>query len=245
MALERPPQPPASLTSDPDRFSDDAWELLLASQDQARRWRHGTMDVEHLLLTLLHEPRFAPWVEPLPLDPGRLLDRLESFCADQPSAPGGSLFIGDALEDLLEAADRRRAAWGSRLLDLPHLLLALVEEPRIGATLLAEEGLSEDLLTRQMRPAESRVAPRPEPPRGEPPRGEPPRAAPPPLTPPPAAGPTRSSSATSPCSTLRIDDCSSLAASRTCSGRTSSLQYTRAVASLRRTSASSCRTVIR
>ncbi len=188
MALERPPQPPASLTSDPDRFSDDAWELLLASQDQARRWRHGTMDVEHLLLTLLQEPRFAVWVEPLPLDPGRLLDRLESFCADQPSAPGGSLYIGDALEDLLEAADRRRAAWGSRLLDIPHLLLALVEEPRIGAALLAEEGLSEDLLMRQMRPAQSRGTSRSEPPRGEPPRGEPPRAAPPRPTPPPAAG---------------------------------------------------------
>jgi ATP-dependent Clp protease ATP-binding subunit ClpB len=187
MPLDSPPRPPASLTSDPDRFSDDAWELLLASQEQARRWRHGTMDVEHLLLTLLQEPRFAVWVEPLPLDPGRLLDRLESFCADQPSAPGGSLYIGDALEDLLEAADRRRAAWGSRLLDVPHLLLALTEEPRIGAVLLAEEGLSEDLLTRQMRPGDGRAPARPriEPPRiesgrnesgrNEPARNEPPR----------------------------------------------------------------------
>ena len=28
-----------SLTAEPDRFSEAAWELLLASQDQARRWR--------------------------------------------------------------------------------------------------------------------------------------------------------------------------------------------------------------
>ena len=34
---------PPSLTSEPDRFSEDAWELLLASQDTARRWRHGAM----------------------------------------------------------------------------------------------------------------------------------------------------------------------------------------------------------
>jgi hypothetical protein len=172
MALDTPSRPPASLTSDPDRFSDDAWELLLSSQDQARRWRHGTMDVEHLLLTLLQEPRFAPWVEPLPLDSGRLLDRLESFCADQPSAPAGSLFIGDALEDLLEAADRRRAAWGSRLVDIPHLLLALIDEPRLGAALLGEEGLSEDLLVRQLRPGGGRpmVPPRQAPPLASPPR---------------------------------------------------------------------------
>ncbi|WP_216906668.1 AAA family ATPase [Synechococcus sp. CCY 0621] len=143
---------PASLTSDPDRFSDAAWDLLIASQEQARRWRHGAMDVEHLLLTLLLNRRFATWVEPLPLDEDRLLDRLETFCAEQPGGDGGILYIGDALEDLLEEADRRRAAWGSRLLDVPHVLLALLVDPRIGASLLVEEGLSEDLLLRQWRP---------------------------------------------------------------------------------------------
>ncbi|KZR68711.1 hypothetical protein PMIT1313_02335 [Prochlorococcus marinus str. MIT 1313] len=33
-----------SLTSDPDRFSDDAWDLLLVGQDVARRRRHGQLD---------------------------------------------------------------------------------------------------------------------------------------------------------------------------------------------------------
>ena len=143
--------PSASLTGSPDRFSDAAWELLIASQEQARRWRHGAMDVEHLLLALLLESRFAPWVDRLPLDEDRLLDRLEAFCADQPSSADTTLYIGDALEDLLEEANRRRAGWGDGLIDLPHLLLALLEEPRLGAALLAEEGLSDDLLTRQWR----------------------------------------------------------------------------------------------
>ena len=38
-------EPPNSLTSEPDRFSDDAWELLLSGQDVARRWRHEDLDV--------------------------------------------------------------------------------------------------------------------------------------------------------------------------------------------------------
>ncbi|MEB3326993.1 MAG: AAA family ATPase [Synechococcus sp.] len=143
---------PPSLTSEPDRFSDDGWELLLAAQDAARRWRHGAMDVEHLLQTLLSERRFERWLDPLPLDPDRLLDRLESFCADQPSASGPELYIGDALEDLLEAAERCRVAWGAPLLDVPQLLVALVGDPRIGASLLVPEGLSEDLLRRQFCP---------------------------------------------------------------------------------------------
>ena len=171
---------PASLTSDPDRFSDAAWDLLIASQEQARRWRHGAMDVEHLLLTLLLNRRFASWVAPLPLDEDRLLDRLESFCAEQSGGDGGTLYIGDALEDLLEEADRRRAAWGSRLLDVPHVLLALLVEPRIGASLLVEEGLSEDLLRRQWRPLPAAA---------EPPMATPPAATPPVALPSPAARP--------------------------------------------------------
>ncbi|MCP9882227.1 AAA family ATPase [Cyanobium sp. Alchichica 3B3-8F6] len=150
---------PSSLTSDPDRFSDDAWELLLAAQDTARRWRHGAMDVEHLLQALLLERRFGCWLDRLPLDPDRLLDRLESFCADQPGGSGSELYIGDALEDLLEDADRCRAAWDARLLEVPHLLVALVREPRIGASLLGPEGLSEDLLLRQFRPSGAAAAP--------------------------------------------------------------------------------------
>ena len=103
-----------SLTGEPERFSDDAWELLLACQDTARRWRHGAMDVEHLLQALLLERRFAAWVEPLPLDPDRVLDAVEAFCLAQPAASGGELYIGDALEELLEQADRARAVWGAR-----------------------------------------------------------------------------------------------------------------------------------
>ena len=143
----------ASLTAEPERFSEDAWELLLASQETARRWRHGSMDVEHLLQTLLAERRFASWIKRLPLDRDRLLDGVEAFCLDQPTVADGDLYIGDALEDLLEQADRQRAAWGSRLIDLPHLLLALLDEPRLGASLLAAEGLQEDQLLLRLRSA--------------------------------------------------------------------------------------------
>jgi ATP-dependent Clp protease ATP-binding subunit ClpA len=125
------------LTSEPERFSDDAWDLLLASQDQARRWRHGAMDVEHLLQSLLLDPRFDRWTAGLSADREGLLDRLESFCVGQPTANGRELFIGDALEDLLEQADAVRARQGQGLLDISHLLEALPQEPRIGAALLA------------------------------------------------------------------------------------------------------------
>jgi ATP-dependent Clp protease ATP-binding subunit ClpA len=149
-----------SLTAEPDRFSDAAWDLLLSTQEQARRWRHGDMDVEHLLQVLFSDPRYGSWIDPLPIDPDRLLDQIDDFCADQPTSSGRELHVGEALEELLDAAERRRAAAGARLIDLPQLLLALLDEPRLGGALLAQQGLSEDLLLRQQR-VEPRVVQQP------------------------------------------------------------------------------------
>jgi len=73
-----------SLTADPERFSDTAWDLLIASQDQARRWRHGSMDVEHLLLALLLDRRFTTWSESLPIDEDRLLIGWRRFALTSP-----------------------------------------------------------------------------------------------------------------------------------------------------------------
>jgi ATP-dependent Clp protease ATP-binding subunit ClpA len=170
---------PGSLTAEPDRFSEAAWDLVLAAQDTARRWRHGQMDVEHLLLALFTDPRYEGWVCDLPIDSDRLLDRLEGCCADQPSGRGEDLYIGDALEVLLEEADRCRARWGSRLIDVPHLMLALLDEPRLGASLLAEAGLDEDQLMRQLRRVPARPAPLPERPTAPPERPLPPPDGPP------------------------------------------------------------------
>ena len=152
-----------SLTAEPERFSDAAWELLLASQEQARRWRHDQMDVEHALQVLFSDRRYGGWIAPLQLDLEALLDQLDDFCAEQPGGSARQLFIGEALEDLLEAADRQRAGWGSRLIDVPHLLLALLAEPRIGAALLRDQGVSEERLRRALRAGAAFTAAEPEP----------------------------------------------------------------------------------
>ena len=155
---------PASLTTVPDRFSDAGWDLLLASQDQARRWRHGEMNVEHLLQVLLNDERYAAWVDPLPLDASRLLDQLDDFCADQPTSSARDLFVGEDLELLLEEADRQRGQWGSRFIDVPHLLAALLDDRRIAGALLQQQGLTQEDLRRSVpRPAPAASSPPPQP----------------------------------------------------------------------------------
>ena len=62
-----------SLTNDPDRFSDDAWNLLLNGEDLAQRWRHKQLDVEHLLQVLFSDRNYRKHVEALPIAIGSKL----------------------------------------------------------------------------------------------------------------------------------------------------------------------------
>ena len=135
-----------SLTHEPDRFSDAAWDLLLSAQDVARRWRHEQLDVEHLIQVLFTDPASRNWVEGLPLVVDELLDRLEDVLADQPSRRGTDLFIGEDLEQLLESADAVCQRWGVERIDVPQLLMAIGADPRLGAELFAGLGLSADRL---------------------------------------------------------------------------------------------------
>ena len=170
-----------SLTQDPDRFSDAAWDLLLSGQDVARRWRHDQLDVEHLIQVLFTDPAFRRWVEPLPISSDALLDRLEDVLADQPPTRGDQLFIGEDLEQLLDSADGIRSRWGERLIDVPALIAAMGSDPRVGAELFSALGLPSDRLERLLRSPEPMAAPAP--PAPEPPASQPPA----PKSPTPAA----------------------------------------------------------
>ena len=140
-----------SLTSDPDRFSDSAWDLLLSSQDEAKRWRHGYLDVEHLFQVLFSNRAYKNSIESLTINHSELLNRLEGFLAKQPMSRGENLIIGDDLEDLLEIADDFRVRWGSRQIEISHLLIALGRDKRIGAKLFEELGLPSERLEAELQ----------------------------------------------------------------------------------------------
>jgi|GEM_PF-4206209 len=39
--------------TDPSKFTDQAWDAIVASQDVARRYRNQNLEVEHVMLALL------------------------------------------------------------------------------------------------------------------------------------------------------------------------------------------------
>ena len=118
-----------SLTTEPERFNDLAWDLLLRAQEEARRWRHGEMDVQHLVLALLDEQRLRPLLNPLRLQGPELRDDLEDFCARQPTRSSNTLYVGDDLELLLDLAEQERQQQGAASIDERHLRARAQEPP--------------------------------------------------------------------------------------------------------------------
>ena len=140
-----------SLTTDPDRFSDQAWDLLLNGEEAARRWRHENLDVEHLIEVLFTDQSYKKFVNVLSINHSNLLENLEGFLADLPIAKGQNLFVGEDLEELLGTSDIIRRNWGSRLIDISHLLISIGRDPRIGAQLFNEAGLPSEMLEAELR----------------------------------------------------------------------------------------------
>ena len=140
-----------SLTREPDLFSDDSWNLLLFSEENAKRWRHGQLDVEHIIHTLFSSRDYQKFVSELPINNSELLDQVEDFLSSQAQTQSNNLFIGDALEDLLINANNFRSRWGSRLIEISHLILALGRDDRIGCQLFKNLGLPSAKLEAELR----------------------------------------------------------------------------------------------
>jgi ATP-dependent Clp protease ATP-binding subunit ClpB len=129
--------------TDPDQFTEKAWEAIVKSQDAARRFRNQQLEVEHLAIALLEEEEIAStMLNRAGLDPLIMLQGLEEFAQRQPSGPeGASLYLGQGLDRLLDRAEANREERGDSFISVDHILLALADDPRIGKSLFREQGL--------------------------------------------------------------------------------------------------------
>ena len=140
-----------TLTSEPDSFSDEAWNLLLTSEESARRWRHQNLDVEHLIHVLFRNKKFQKYTNPLPINLDEINEALDNFLAELPINNQQDLFIGEDLENLLETADDFRYRWGSNLIEISHILIAIGRDHRLGQDLFYQAGLPSEILEVELR----------------------------------------------------------------------------------------------
>ncbi|MBD2167763.1 ATP-dependent chaperone ClpB [Calothrix membranacea FACHB-236] len=125
--------------TDPNKFTDKAWEAIVKSQDIVRAYQQQQLDVEHLMIALLEEPtsiaiRILARAE---VDPVALQEPLEAFTKRQPKVgKSDQLYLGRSLDVLLDRAEESRVRMKDGFISIEHMLLGFAEDDRVGRKLL-------------------------------------------------------------------------------------------------------------
>ncbi|MCC3514562.1 AAA family ATPase [Microcoleus sp. PH2017_18_LLB_O_A] len=126
--------------TDPSKFTDQAWEAIVKSQDVARRFANQQLEVEHLAIAILEQQALANSIlSKAGVDVPRLAQQLDAFAKRQPRvANADQLYLGRGLEVMLDAAESARQAWQDNFIAVEHLLIGLLEDERVGRRLLTK-----------------------------------------------------------------------------------------------------------
>ncbi len=140
-----------TLTSNPELFSDISWNLLLLGEETAKKWDHSEFNIEHIIHTLFTSSEFFSFIEKLSIDQNTVLDITEDFLEETPINDSDIFTIGEELEILLDNANQIKTQWGSNLIEIPHLLIALGRDSRIGNYVFQEGDLSVEQLEEELK----------------------------------------------------------------------------------------------
>jgi len=123
--------------TDPNKFTEKAWEAIVKSQEVARRAQQQQLEVEHLLTSLLEQNGLATTVLnaaaiPVP----RFQKQVEDFLLQQPKVKNpDQLYLGRNLEVWLDRSDEARKTFDDEFISIEHMLIGLLDDDRIGRKL--------------------------------------------------------------------------------------------------------------
>jgi len=126
-----------------EQFTEKGWAAVVAAQQLAQQRRQQQMESEHLFAALLSQQGLASRIlTKAGVDVAKLSQRLDAFLAGQPSlsSPAENVYLGKALERVLDQAAGLRQSYGDSYIAIEHLLLALANDDRCGRQLLSQAG---------------------------------------------------------------------------------------------------------
>ncbi|MBD2654032.1 ATP-dependent chaperone ClpB [Synechocystis sp. FACHB-383] len=121
--------------TDPTKFTEQAWDAIVKSQEVARRYKNTNLEVEHILLALLEQDKglAARIFQRAGVDREGLRQQLEVFTNRQPKqAYVEQLYLGRSLDVMLDRADTARSSWEDKFISVEHLLVGFAEDDRVG-----------------------------------------------------------------------------------------------------------------
>jgi ATP-dependent Clp protease ATP-binding subunit ClpB len=120
--------------TDPNKFTEIAWDAIVRSQDICRELKNQNLEVEHLILALLAENTIATKIlSQANIDLKVLEKQLQMFAARQPRMFSvNQLYLGRSLDLMLDRAENCRESWQDEFIGISHILVAFAEDQRIG-----------------------------------------------------------------------------------------------------------------
>ena len=133
----------------PEGFTEQAQEVLTASQELVRTMRHTQWDVEHLLLALLRVERSVPVqvLEHLSVDVSRLKDEVQAVLDRAPKVAysGSQIYATPRALNVLHAANQEKERLHDDFIGAEHLLIAIASgEEDDAARLLQRYGADKE-----------------------------------------------------------------------------------------------------
>ncbi|MBF2029724.1 MAG: ATP-dependent chaperone ClpB [Oscillatoriales cyanobacterium C42_A2020_001] len=125
--------------TDPNKFTDKAWEAIVQAQDVVRRYKHQQLEVEHLMISLLEQQDglATKVLTKAGIESQRLFQQIEDFTRRQPKvASTEQLYLGRNLDVMLDRAEEARARFQDDFISVEHLLLGFAVDPRLGVRIL-------------------------------------------------------------------------------------------------------------
>ena len=140
----------------PDRFTEQAQEVLAASQELVRRFRHSQWDVEHVLLALLQQEGSvtAEILKELGVEIEPVRERVEQAVERSPTVAyeGAQIYPTPRIESLLRAALSEADRFNDEFAGSEHLLIAIAgERDGEGAGILKEFGIDQEKIYRALQ----------------------------------------------------------------------------------------------
>ncbi len=119
--------------TDQSKFTEQAWDAIVKSQEVAKLFQNQNLEVEHLILAAIEQEGLAKTIlEKANVDLVRFKQQLEMFTKRQPRIGSAQLYLGPSLDRMLDRAEACRTNWDDQFISIEHILMGFAEDARIG-----------------------------------------------------------------------------------------------------------------
>jgi ATP-dependent Clp protease ATP-binding subunit ClpB len=120
--------------TDSNKFTEQAWDAIVKSQEVAKFYKNQYLEVEHIILAIIEQKEGLAntILTQAKVEIPRFKQEIERFINRQPRAMVTQLYLGRGLDLLLDRAEASKESWQDKFISIEHLLMGFAEDDRLG-----------------------------------------------------------------------------------------------------------------